>query len=318
VTPIRLALVGLGKIARDQHLPAIAADDRFELAAVVSRNADLDGVAHFTTLAELLASDVAVDAVSLCTPPQPRHALAHQALAAGKHVMLEKPPGATLSEVEDLRLTAAERGLTLQTTWHSRYAHGVEPARQWLADKTIRSVRIDWREDVRVWHPGQDWIWEAGGLGVFDPGINALSIATAILPRPFFLTSATLHVPENRQSPIQAELDFVDAVGAPIRAEFDFLQTGPQSWDITIETGNDETGDKDSGNNVLKLSHGGAKLWIDDVLLHEGPDAEYPGLYDAFARLVADNTSDVDVSPLRHVADAFLLGRRIVAPAFIE
>jgi D-galactose 1-dehydrogenase len=313
VTPIRLALVGLGKIARDQHLPAIAADDRFELVAVVSRNADLDGVAHFTTLAELLASEVAVDAVSLCTPPQPRHALAHLALAAGKSVMLEKPPGATLSEVEDLRLTAAERGLTLQTTWHSRYAQGVAPAREWLADKTIKSVRIDWREDVRVWHPGQTWIWEAGGLGVFDPGINALSIATAILPRPFFLTDATLHVPENCQSPIQAELDFVDAAGAPIRAEFDFLQTGPQSWNIAVEVASEDT-----GNNVLKLSHGGAKLWIDDVLLREGPDAEYAGLYDAFARLVADNTSDVDVSPLRHVADAFLLGRRIVAPAFIE
>lgn len=83
--PIRLGLVGLGKIARDQHLPAIAADERF------------------TTLAELLASDVIVDAVALCTAPQPRHALAHQALAAGKHVMLEKRPGATLSEVEDLR-----------------------------------------------------------------------------------------------------------------------------------------------------------------------------------------------------------------------
>jgi D-galactose 1-dehydrogenase len=308
VSKIRLALVGLGKIARDQHLPAIAADDRFELVAVVSRNADLDGVSHFTTLADLLASDVAVDAVSLCTPPQPRHALAHRALAAGKSVMLEKPPGATLSEVEDLRLTAAARGLTLQTTWHSRYAQGVAPARGWLADKTIKSVRIDWREDVRVWHPGQAWIWEAGGLGVFDPGINALSIATAILPRPFFLTAATLHVPENCQSPIQAELDFVDAAGAPVRAEFDFLQTGPQSWDIAIET--------DAG--LLKLSHGGAKLFIDGDLVHEGPDAEYAGLYDAFARLVAGAASDVDVSPLRHVADAFLLGRRVVAPAFIE
>jgi D-galactose 1-dehydrogenase len=308
VSPIRLALVGLGKIARDQHLPAIAADDRFELTAIVSRNADLDGVAHFTTLAELLASDVEVDAVALCTPPQPRHALAHLALAAGKHVMLEKPPGATLSEVEDLRLTAAAHGLTLQTTWHSRYAPGVAPARDWLAGKTIQAVRINWREDVRVWHPGQDWIWEAGGLGVFDPGINALSIATAILPAPFFLTSAVLHVPENCQSPIQAELDFVDAAGAPIRAEFDFLQTGPQSWDIEVQT--------DAG--LLKLSHGGAKLWIDGALVHEGPDAEYPGLYDAFARLVAGKTSDVDVSPLRHVADAFLLGRRVAAPAFIE
>ena len=308
VGKIRIALVGLGKIARDQHLPAIADDDRFELVAIVSRNADLDGVAHFTALEDLLASDVAIDAVALCTPPQPRHRLAHLALTAGKHVMLEKPPGATLSEVEDLRLTAAERGLTLQTTWHSRHAPGVEPARAWLAERTIQAMRISWKEDVRVWHPGQDWIWDAGGLGVFDPGINALSIATRILPRPFFLTQAVLHVPQNRQSPIQAELDFVDAAGAPITAAFDFLQTGPQSWDIEVET----------TEGQLKLSHGGSKLWLDGILTLEAPDAEYPGLYDAFANLIANRQSDVDVSPLRHVADAFLLGRRVVAPAFVE
>lgn len=308
MTPVRLALVGLGKIARDQHLPAIAADPRFELAAVVSRNAELDGVPHFTTLDALLADGIGIDAVSLCTPPQPRHALAQAALVAGKHVMLEKPPGATLSEVEDLRQLAIERGLTLQATWHSRFAAGVEPARQWLAERTVTAARIFWKEDVRVWHPGQDWIWEAGGLGVFDPAINALSIATRILPRPFFLSRGILRVPTNRQSPIQAELDFKDSAGAPIRAELDFLQTGPQSWDIEVDT----------EDGALKLTNGGAKLWIDGQLIHEGPDREYPGLYDEFARLIADNACDVDVSPLRHVADAFLLGERVAAPPFIE
>lgn len=308
MTPIRLALVGLGKIARDQHLPAIAADPRFELVAVVSRNAELDGVAHFTTLDALLADGIGVDAVALCTPPQPRHALARMALVAGKHVMLEKPPGATLSEVEDLRQLAIERGLTLQATWHSRFAAGVEPARQWLAEKAVKAVRIFWKEDVRVWHPGQDWIWEAGGLGVFDPAINALSIATRILPRPFFLSHGVLRVPSNRQSPIQAELEFKDSAGAPIRAELDFLQTGPQSWDIEVDT----------EDGALKLTNGGAKLWIDGELIHEGPDREYPGLYDEFARLIGENASDVDVSPLRHVADAFLLGERVSAPPFIE
>jgi D-galactose 1-dehydrogenase len=306
VTPIRLALVGLGKIAHDQHLPAIAADPRFALAAVVSRHAGVEGVARFQTLEDLLADGLAIDAVVLCTPPQPRHALAHAALAAGKHVMLEKPPGATLSEVEDLRRAAADRGLTLQATWHSRYAAAVEPARVWLAERSIKAARINWKEDVRVWHPGQDWIWEAGGLGVFDPAINALSIATRILPQPFFLSRGLLHTPANRQAPIQAELDFRDSAGAPIRVELDFLQTGPQSWDIEIDT--------DDG--ALKLTNGGAKLWIDGQLTHEGPDREYPGLYDAFARLIADGACDVDVSPLRHVADAFLLSERVAAPPF--
>ncbi|MBO9707875.1 MAG: Gfo/Idh/MocA family oxidoreductase [Caulobacter sp.] len=307
-SPIRMALIGLGKIARDQHLPAMAGDPRFQLAAVVSRHAALDGTPGFHTFDDLLASGVAFDAVALCTPPQVRHGLARKAIEAGKHVMLEKPPGATLSEVEDLRQAALDHGVALHATWHSRYAPAVAPARDWLAGKTLKAARIVWKEDVRVWHPGQDWIWEPGGLGVFDPGINALSIATAVLPRPFFLTDAVLRVPENRQSPIQAQLTFADTVGVPVTAELDFLQTGPQSWDIEV----------DAEEGALKLSHGGSRLWIDGVLAHEAPEAEYPGLYARFAELVATGASDVDVAPLRHVADAFLLGRREVAPAFVE
>ncbi|RAK52235.1 Gfo/Idh/MocA family protein [Phenylobacterium deserti] len=302
---IKIALVGIGKIARDQHLPALSADPRFELVATASRHGSIEGVTAFQDISELLKA-VEVDAVSLCTPPQVRHELAAAALEAGKHVMLEKPPGATLSEVEHLRGLAADKGLTLHATWHSRFAPAVEPARAWLAERKVRSAKITWKEDVRVWHPGQEWIFEAGGLGVFDPGINALSIVTRILPQPFFLTSAELHVPENRQAPIAAELAFKDAAGNPVTAEFDFLQTGPQSWDIDVET--------DRG--ALKLTHGGAKMFVDGALTHEGPDREYPGLYAHFAELIANGESDVDVSPLRHVADAFLLGRHTAAPAF--
>ena len=45
---IRLAIVGFGKIARDQHVPAIAATVGVELVAVVDPQAALDGVAHFS------------------------------------------------------------------------------------------------------------------------------------------------------------------------------------------------------------------------------------------------------------------------------
>jgi D-galactose 1-dehydrogenase len=54
---------------------------------------------------------------------------------------------------------------------------------------------VEWKEDVRQWHPGQQWIWQPGGLGVFDPGINALSIVTWMLPRPIFLTASELVFP---------------------------------------------------------------------------------------------------------------------------
>ncbi|MBS7544481.1 Gfo/Idh/MocA family protein [Ancylobacter oerskovii] len=303
---IRLALVGLGKIARDQHLPAIAKTEGIELVAIASRNATLEGVPHFASLDELLASGVAVDAVALCTPPQVRREQATLALSHGKHVLLEKPPGATVSELAPLVAAADASGRTLFATWHSRFAPAVEPARAFLAEHAPRAVTVEWKEDVRVWHPGQDWIFEPGGLGVFDPGINALSILTHILPAPFFLTKATLGFPANRDAPIEATLDFADNAGVPIRAELDFLQTGPQTWDIHVET----------AAGRLTLSLGGSKLFLDGTSLIEAPEAEYPGIYKHFVDLVARGASDVDLAPLQHVADAFLLGRRIVVAPF--
>ena len=85
--PIRIALVGLGKIARDQHVPAIAASQDFELAATVDpAGSAIAGVPAFGSLQTLLDSPVAIDAVALCTPPQARTALALEALRAGLDV----------------------------------------------------------------------------------------------------------------------------------------------------------------------------------------------------------------------------------------
>ena len=192
MSPLRVAIVGFGKIARDQHVPAIAATEGVELVAVADPVASLPGVPHAATLVELLRGGLDIDAVAICTPPQVRQAQAAIALAAGKHVLLEKPPGATVAEITPLSAAARAAGRTLFTAWHSRYAPAVEPTRQLLAGRQINSIRIIWKEDVRVWHPGQAWIFEPGGLGVFDPGINALSILTRILPQPLFVTSADL------------------------------------------------------------------------------------------------------------------------------
>ncbi|MBR0738529.1 Gfo/Idh/MocA family oxidoreductase [Bradyrhizobium liaoningense] len=308
MTDLRIAIVGFGKIARDQHVGAIAATPGATLAAVASRNASLPGLPHFATIEELLEKGPPIDAVSLCTPPQVRRAQAAAALAAGKHVMLEKPPGTGVAELDPLIEMAAAAKRTLFATWHSRYAPAVEPARQWLAGRRIASVHISWKENVRVWHPGQGWIWEPGGLGVFDPGINALSILTRILPQPVFVTAAELAFPANCQAPIAANLSLTDIGGLPVSAEFDFRQTGPQSWDIVVET--------DQGR--LTLSNGGARMAIDGKVLAEAPDEEYRGLYRRFVALAATGASDVDLAPLRLVADAFLLGRRTVVEPFVD
>lgn len=308
MSPINLAIVGVGKIARDQHLPAVAKNGDYRLIAAASRQGMVDGIDNFTSIDAMLAAVPAIAAVSLCMPPQYRYEAAEKALSAGKHVFLEKPPGATLSEVADLESLAAARGLTLFASWHSRYAPAVEAAKDFLAGTVIRAMRVIWKEDVRHWHPNQEWIWQAGGLGVFDPGINALSIVTHILPRPVFITAATLEFPENRDAPIAASMTFSDARGLDLAADFDWRQTGKQSWDIVAQT--------DAGEMVL--SEGGAKLSIDGKLVHAEPEQEYPMLYRRFAELVKAGKSDVDLAPLRHVADAFMLGRRKFVEAFFD
>jgi D-galactose 1-dehydrogenase len=303
-----IALLGIGKIARDQHIPAIAESSGFALAATVSRSGGVDGVENHNDIAGLLAARPDIRAVSLCMPPVPRFDIATAALAAGKHVMLEKPPGATVSEVLKLERLARAKGVTLFATWHSRHAAGVAQARAYLRDAQIRHVQIDWKEDVRRWHPGQDWIWQAGGLGVFDPGINALSIMTEILPNPVHLTAATLAFPDNCETPIAADLAFAGPAGMTVDAVFDWRQEGPQSWNITVDT----------THGQLRLTDGGATLLIDGMAQKaEGP-GEYPGLYHRFAELIEAGQSDVDISPLQHVADAFMLGRREVVAAFYD
>lgn len=307
----RIAVIGLGKISQDQHLPVIAASNAFELAAVVStRGLGHGGVPSFRTPAELYRALPDVGVVAINTPPDVRHAIAREALEAGKDVLLEKPPAATLAELADLEAVAAAHGRVLFATWHSRFNPAVEAARTLLSDHGVRSIRIEWREDVRKWHPGQDWVWEPGGFGVFDPGINALSIFTRILPTPVFIRRADLTYPENRQTPIAARIEFgsPDPAAPTLTADFDWREQGDEKWHMTIETADGRT---------ARLFKGGAALAIDGTVTVDEPNAEYSRIYDHFAGLLSGRRSDIDGTPLRLVADAMLVGRRLTTDAFV-
>ena len=306
-----IAVIGLGKISQDQHLPVIGKDPRFRLAAVVSqRGIALEGVPTFRTAAELFAAMPDLDAVAICTPPSARYAIAREALAAGKHVLLEKPPTPTISEFDDLEGEAARQGCVIFATWHSQYNSAVEEARRRLARQVVRSLTITWKEDVRRWHPGQDWIWKAGGFGVFDPGINALSIVTRIMPGPIAVIGAELVFPENCETPIAASLAFSSPAaspGASLTAEFDWRQTGDQTWTILVET---------EANMRLVLELGGSRLSIDGALVTQEPLTEYEQIYERFAKLLDRRESAMEKEPFLLVADAFMVGRRKTTDAF--
>jgi D-galactose 1-dehydrogenase len=225
-------------------------------------------------------------------------------------VLLEKPPAASLSELEDLKRVAEREHRVVFTTWHSQYNGAVDEAKRLLAGLRVRRLRVSWKEDVRHWHPGQKWIWEAGGFGVFDPGINALSILTKIMPEPIFVRRADLEFPANTDAPIGATLQLsAGGENEDLVAEFDWRQTGPQTWDIEIGT---------AAGTSLKLSLGGTRLEVDGRLVVEEKPAEYEGIYRRFAELLREGRSDVDEAPFRLTADAFMLGRRIAVEPFEE
>ena len=308
----KVAIIGLGKIANDQHVPVIAANPSFELVAITSqRGLTVGNVPTYRTPEEMYAKVPEIEAVVVCTPPQVRYETARNALAAGKHVMLEKPPTATVSELHELANFADAQKRVLFTTWHSQYNTAVGVAKEVLAGKRVARMIVNWKEDVRRWHPGQAWIWTAGGYGVFDPGINALSIVTKIMPTPVFVLSADLTFPSNCDAPIAANLSFHTGGSAKedLAAVFDWRQTGPQTWEIVIDT---EDGVK------VHLENGGAKLSIDGARVVEEKPTEYEQIYERFQEILAAGRSDVDPAPLRLVADAFLVGRRQLTEAFIE
>jgi Oxidoreductase family, NAD-binding Rossmann fold len=120
VDPVRLALVGCGRIAQVAHLPAVEKAEGVELVGVsdpsgaVARSvARRRGVAAYTDQGSVWA-DASVEAVIVAAPDRFHHRLATEALAAGRHVLVEKPMASTVAEAEDLVGLVDRTGLTLQ------------------------------------------------------------------------------------------------------------------------------------------------------------------------------------------------------------
>ena len=306
----KLAIIGLGKIAQDQHLPVVAKSGDFELAAVVTSRGPYKDVPSFKTPAELFASGIKLDALSLCMPPEPRFDIARDALDAGLHVLMEKPPHPTVGELDAITAHAAKQRRILFTTWHSQYNAAVDEAQRQLGGKTVTKLHIEWKEDVRHWHPGQEWIWEPGGFGVFDPGINAFSIVTKILPEPIFVQSCLLETPSNKAIPIAAQIRFKPSWrgDANLTADLDWRQTGEQTWNIDVET---------ADGLKLQLRKGGTELHVGSTLTVAAPSEEYERIYEHFAALLQSGESHVDGAPLQLVSDCFMLGRRVGTDAFV-
>ena len=174
---LRVAVVGLG--VGKSHLQAYAdIPDLFEIKALCDLNADKArataaefGVAwHTASLTELLASPD-VDVIDLCTPPNTHRGLIEQALAAGKHVVCEKPLVGSLAEADAVEAAQRAAGGTLFPIFQYRFGNGLQRLKHLQAKGLARhalmtTMETHWRRDsdyYAIQWRGK-WATEMGGV----------------------------------------------------------------------------------------------------------------------------------------------------------
>ncbi len=152
---LRIGVVGYGTGGRHFHAPFIQAARGCALAGVVARadktiaavRADLPGVPVFSGLTEMIASGH-VDAVTITTPPETRRDLVLEAVAAGLHVIADKPFAPDAAGARDLDRAARDRGVVLGVYQNRRWDSDIRTLRKLLADGRLgRLWRIHSRMD---------------------------------------------------------------------------------------------------------------------------------------------------------------------------
>ncbi len=183
---LRFGLVGTGHWARVTHARALASTEGIELVGVWGRNEEAAGemaaeygAVGFADMAELLE---AVDAVAFCVPPDVQCALAVQAAAAGKHILLEKPIATSLDGADALARAVDDAGVASVVFFTARFDEGV---RAWLADLDARggwaggsAIRLG---SVLSGNSPFNTPWRREKGGLWDIGPHVVSLLWAAL-----------------------------------------------------------------------------------------------------------------------------------------
>lgn len=123
--PVRVALVGFGSAGRIFHAPLISGVPGLELGCVVSSKpaAVLAAWPQVAVVAQpaLAFADPSIDLVVIATSNESHFSLAHAALSAGRHVLVDKPCTVTLAQTETLLALARERGLMFTVFQNRRF-----------------------------------------------------------------------------------------------------------------------------------------------------------------------------------------------------
>lgn len=201
-TPLKLGVIGCGRVTETRHLPALRSLSDAEVVAVADSDAArLQGVAdqfhikrrHASFLA--LVGDPAIDAVAVCVPAQFHVEIALAALDAGKHLFIEKPLALSLDESERLIERATRSTRKIMVGFNLRWHRLVRQARQIIQRESlgplecIRTVLTSYHENAPDWRKRRT----LGGGVLFEQAVHHFDLWRFLLQSEVEEVFATSH-----------------------------------------------------------------------------------------------------------------------------
>src|SRR5579859_3972914 len=189
---IRVGVVGYGLAGRVFHAPLIATVEGLELAAVVERSGRTaeqayPGITTYPSL-EALLGDTTIELVVIATPPATHVPLAHEALRAGRHVVVDKPVAPNSVELAGLISSAADAGRLLIPFHNRRWDSDYQTLQKVMHEGTLGRV-VSLESTFDRWKPGiRKQFWKedgtAGGGHLLDIGTHLADQALHLFGMP--------------------------------------------------------------------------------------------------------------------------------------
>ncbi len=187
---LRVGLVGFGFIG-PHHLEAIRRTGLGDVVSIATRHAaaaraeaERFGIAHSTGDWRTLVADPDIDVIDIATPTGLHAPIALAAVAAGKHVIVDKPLALTSAEAKKMLAAARRAGVVHAVTFNIRYNVMLQHARALIARGDLGAIRLVRGHYLQEWLLKEtDFNWrldpaQAGALGmVADAGAHWYDLA---------------------------------------------------------------------------------------------------------------------------------------------
>lgn len=195
---IGVAVVGFGLAGRVFHAPFVSAVPGLRLEAIVQRKGDEAAKAYpsvrILRSVEEALSDRAVQLVVVATPNETHFELAKRALAAGKHVVIDKPFTATSAEARELVELARSKGLVLAPFHNRRWDGDFLTVRKLVGSNAVgRLVTYESHFDRFRPEPRENTWKESGNDAngmLFDLGPHLVDQALVLFGTPQAITAS--------------------------------------------------------------------------------------------------------------------------------